>query len=206
MKKFVNKNVLIPALLFVLINISCSAYETFVNITRLKFRLSNVSSFTISGVNLSSKSKLKDFSASEILKISSSFAAGNLPSSFVINVEAKNPNDGKGGYARTNATLQSFPWRLLIDDKETVSGNIGSSVFVPGTGETTNLPLLVNLDLMRFFKDKGYESLLNLALNIGGQGGTSSRLTLYAQPTVSTTLGNITYPQEIKIVNYEFSS
>jgi hypothetical protein len=59
---------------------------------------------------------------------------------------------------------------------------------------------------MKFFKDKGYESLINLALNIGGSGGSSSRLTLFAQPTVSTSLGNIKYPEEIKIVNHEFSN
>src|SRR5690606_15946405 len=113
---------------FALSGISCSVYETIVNISRLKFKLGDVNNFLISGVSVSNKSRVQDFSAVEILKISSAFAEGKLPVSFTLNVEAKNPNDGTGGYARTNATIESFPWRLEIDDKETISGNIGSAV------------------------------------------------------------------------------
>ena len=192
-------------LLFFLTNLSCSAYETIVNISRLKFKLGNVNSFKISGVDLSNKSGIEELTPTEILKISSSFAGGNLPASFILNIEAKNPNDGTGGFSSTNATLKSFPWRLLIEDKETVSGNINELETIPGTGEIANLPIQVNTDLLKFFKEKGYESILKLALNIGGINRSASNLTLYAQPTVTTSLGDIRYPEEIRIINYEFS-
>jgi hypothetical protein len=187
-------------------NLSCSVYETFVNISRLKFKLGNVSSFSLNGVDLTSKKKIEDFTTLEVLKISSGFASGKLPVSFILNVEANNPNDGTGGYRRTDASIKNFPWRLFIDDKETVSGNINSPVFIPGTGEIINIPFSIGLDLIPFFKERGYESILNLALNIGGHSGSASKLTLYAQPTVSTSLGDITYPEEIKIVNFQYSN
>ena len=201
------KKLLLPVIIFslALSGINCSVYETIVNISRLKFKLGDVNGFMISGVFVSNKTRLQDFSPVELLKISSSFAQGKLPVSFTVNVEAKNPNDGKGGYARTNATIESFPWRLLMDEKETISGNIGSPVTVPGTGEITLIPMQMSLDLMSFFKEKGYESLINLALNIGGYSSSSTKLTLFAQPTVKTAIGNIRYPNEIKIVSYEFT-
>ncbi|QQS37568.1 MAG: hypothetical protein IPM56_06335 [Ignavibacteriales bacterium] len=196
----------IVSLTFAFSNISCSVFQTIQNLSRLKFKLGAVNQFTFNGVNISNKNKLGDFSAMEIISITSAVANGKLPVSFTLNIDALNPNDGKGGHPRTNVSLTSFPWRLLIDDKETISGNISQPVQVPGTGETSIIPLQMNLDLASFFKDKGYESLINLALNIGGKGGSSSKLTLYAKPVVGTSVGNISYPNELKIVNYEFTN
>lgn len=193
-------------LLFAFLNVSCSVYQTIANIGRLKFKLGAVNGFAVNGVQISNKSRLADFSPQEILTISAAVAKGNLPVSFVLNVEAKNPNDGTGGYQRTNATINSFPWRLLVDDKQTVSGNIASPFTVPGTGESVNLPLQINFDIMSFFKDQNYQSLINLVLAIGGREGSSTKLTIYSQPSVSTGIGSITYPGEIKIVSMDYSN
>ena len=197
---------LLLLILFALSNISCSVYDTFVNISRLKFKLGNVNGFQVNGVPISNKSKLSDFTLSEGLKLTSAFAQGKLPVSFTLNVEAKNPNDGTGGTKQSTATLKSFPWRLLINDKETISGNIGAPVVVPGTGQTSILPLQMNFDLLTFFKDKSYNDIINLVLALGGKGSSSSKLTLYAQPTVTSPYGDITYPNELKIVDHQFTN
>jgi hypothetical protein len=186
--------------------ISCSVYQTIINLSRLQFKLGNVNGFMLNGVTISNKSKLSDFNALDLLKVSQAVASGSLPVSFILNVQAKNPNDGTGGYSSTNATLNNFPWRLLINDKETISGGLKNPVSVPGTGEITDIPLQINLDLVKFFKNKGYEDLINLALAIGGNRGSASNLTLYAQPTVSTSLGPIKYPNELKIVSLQFTN
>jgi hypothetical protein len=193
-------------LLIIFSGINCSVYETMVNLSRLQFKLGDVNNFNVSGIGISHKSKPKDFSALEVLKLSSVFASGKLPVSFSINVEAKNPNDGTGGYAKTDATVNSFPWRLLIDDKETIIGNIDSPVSVPGTGEISLIPIQIDLDLIQFIKRQGYESLMNLVLALGGREGSAARLTVFADPTVSTALGDINYPGELKIVDYKFSN
>ena len=185
---------------------SCSVYETMVNLSRLQFKLGDVNNFNVSGIDITNKSQLKDFTALEALKLSSVFASGELPVSFTLNIEAKNPNDGTEGYAKTDATVKSLPWRLLIDDKETIAGNIASPVTVPGTGEVALIPIQIDLDLMQFVKSQGYESLLNLVFALGGRGGSSARLTVFADPTVSTALGDINYPGELKIVDYKFSN
>lgn len=194
--------------LFVVIifsSLSCSVYETIVNLSRLQFKLGNVNGFLLNGVSISDKSKLDDFSAFDIIKLSTAVVQGSLPVSFTLNVEAKNPNDGTGGYKKTDATLKSFPWRLNLDGKEILTGNISSPVTVPGTGDATIIPIQISVDLVKLFKDEGYESLINLALNLGGKGGSASRLTIYAKPTVTSPLGDITYPGELKIVNVEYT-
>ena len=189
----------------ILSTISCSVFQTISNIGRLKFKLGNVGNFSLSGIAVSNKSKLSDFNALDLLKLSSSFAQGNFPVSFILNVEALNPNDGTGGYPSTNATLKSFAWRLLLDNRETISGNIAQPVTVPGTGQAAIIPLQINMDLLSFFKDRGYESLINLALNLGGNSGSASQITLYAKPVISTMLGDLSYPSELKIVDFDFT-
>ena len=185
---------------------SCSVYQTMVNLSRLKFKLGAVNNLTLNGINISNKKSISDFNATELLKLTSVITSGKLPASFTLNVEAKNPNDGSGGYPKTDATLKAFPWKLEIDNVETISGDIGSPVSVPGTGEVTNIPLTMNLDLIEFFGNKGLDNLVNLALALGGQEGSSSKLTLYASPTVSSPLGDIKYPGELKIVDQSFTN
>lgn len=192
-------------LLIILSNLSCSVFKTLSNIGRLKFKISGVSDFTLNGISISNKSKLADFNAIDLLKLTSAFSQGNFPVSFTLNIDALNPNDGKGGYPSTDAAIKSFPFRLLLDNKETISGNISKPVTVPGTGEASIIPLQINLDLLSFFKDRGYESLINLALNLGGYGGSTSKVTLYAKPVVQTMIGDLSYPQEIKIVDFEYT-
>lgn len=201
------KQFLIPAILLSVFTLyQCSVYQTISNLSRLQFKVSEVNSFRVNDLDISGKSSLKDFNTKDLLNLTSIFTQGKLPVSFVLNVDAKNPNDGTGGYARTDATLKSFKWRLFVDDKETISGDIDSPVTVPGSGEVTKIPLRINIDLLQFFKDQGFDKVINLALSLGGKNGSTSKITLYATPTVSTPIGNITYPGELKIVDTQFTN
>lgn len=186
--------------------VQCSLLQTMVNFSRLQFKLGEVNGFRVNNVDISSKSSLSDLSPTEMFSLTSVITQGKLPVSFVLNVNAKNPNDGTGGYASTDATLKGFRWRLFIDDKETITGDIDSPISVPGTGEVTNIPLRIEFDLLQFFKGEGLEKIANLVLSIGGRQGNSSRISLYATPIVSTPLGDIKYPGELKIVDKNFTN
>lgn len=200
------KKLILLSVALIFITTNCSVYQTVVNLSRLQFKLGDVNNFTVNGINISNKRSLQDFNALEIISLTQVIASGKLPASFTLNVEAKNPNDGTGGYPQTNATLKEFPWRLEIDDVETIAGNIGTPVTVPGTGEVQNIPLTMNIDLMEFFGNKGLENLVNLALTLGGQQGSSSKLALFATPTVTSPIGDIKYPGELKIVEESFTN
>ncbi len=184
---------------------SCSVLKTFVNVSRLKFKIDNVNNFKVMGISISDKDQLSDFNVGEILQLTTSVASGDLPVSFTLNVKASNPNDGSGGYGATDITLKSFPWKLIINDKETISGNIDSSILVPGVGTDTNIPLTIQLDLLKFFKDKGYQEIVNLALKLGGAKGSPSNLKLIAKPVLGSPVGDLTYPDEITIISTEFN-
>jgi hypothetical protein len=182
-------------------NVVKEMQQAAVNLSRCKFKLSRVSEFSIAGVHLAGKSNL---TPGEGMRLLSSFGNGTLPASFTLDVAAINPNDGTGGTLKSAATLTSFAWTLLVDNVETIHGDIASPIVIPGTGQEATIPLRMSLDLLTFFRERGYEHLVNLALNLGGASGSAARLTLRARPTIRTDVGPITYPGELTLVDREF--
>jgi hypothetical protein len=202
--------ILFSILFFSVVIFSCKQIQqisnTLVNLQKLQFKLENVSNFRVSGIDITNKKSISDFSLTDGLNLANSFKSKKLPADFILNVAAKNPNDGKNKSQSTSASITSFDWKLYIDEKETINGNIASPVEVPGTGQTKIIPLSMGLDLYKFFGDKGYENVLNLAMALGGVNGSAARLKLDAQPTVSTPIGPISYPGRITIINTQFTN
>jgi hypothetical protein len=199
--------ILFISLSFAFMQLGCSgAIDAFTNLQRLQFKLGGINNFNLAGIKIGSIRTINDFSILDAAKLAAAFANGKFPSSFTLNVLAKNPNDGTGGTKNTTAVLKSLAWRLFLDDKETINGNIPHSIEIPGVGKETTIPVDISLDLLKFFKDQGYDHVVNLALALGGVSGSSSRVTLKATPTVDTFLGPITYPGELTIVDREFRS
>jgi hypothetical protein len=173
------------------------------NLSRCTFKLDSIGDFSLAGISLSSKTQLGVVDAAQAL---ASFSRGELPASFTLNVAAQNPNTGSGGTTKTTATLTTFAWTLLIDNTQTISGDIARPIEIPGTGQQTVIPLRMSLDLVKFFKDRGYNNMINLALALGGANSSPSRVTLRARPTINTDFGPLTYPGDINIIDKEFRS
>ena len=196
---------LISSLVIVLLLSSCSVFRTLENVSRLKYKIHSAVNYKVSGISIENKKSLKDFSSIEMLKLSSGILKGSLPLTFSLNIEAKNPNDGSGGYPKTDLTLESFPYKFILNEKEIIEGNIESPAAVPGKGESTIITLNIEFDLAKSFKEKSLDDILLLLLNIGGAGGTTSNIKLLARPVVGTPLGKINYPTEITIVDKTFN-
>ena len=193
--------VLIPALLVLSCSVLQGIEQAMTNLSRCKFKLDSVNEFSLAGIPLASKSK---FTLADGAKLAAGFAQNDLPASFTLNVGAINPNDGTVGTLASAATMTSFAWTLLLDSTITIKGDIASPITIPGTGQQALIPLKIQLNIVQFLKDKGYEHIMNLALALGGAGGSPSRITLRAKPTIQTDFGPISYPGEIDIINKEF--
>ena len=198
------KSVLV-LLVFAFLFAQCSILHTLVNLSRVKFKLGNISNVYVEGISVMNKNKVTDFSAMEALSLTRAIAQGSLRVTMVVNVDALNPNDGKGGYPATNARITSFPWRLVVDGKEFVSGNIASPFDVPGTGQQVTVPLAVSMDLLKNVQDRGFQNVVNIILRIAGLGKGTGNIALYAKPVIGTALGNISYPSEIRIISETFN-
>ncbi|MCJ7581745.1 MAG: hypothetical protein MUP98_14585 [Candidatus Aminicenantes bacterium] len=174
------------------------------SLQKLQFKLDGIHDFSLLGINLSGKSALVDFSAADSLKLIQGFHSQKLQVALTLDILVQNPNDGTGGSRKTVSTLTSLESRLLIDDKPTVYGNIDKPIEVPGTGQASTIPIRMSIDLYEFFGRQGYEEIIGLALDIGGRHGDMTRISLDAQPRVSTPYGDIVYPGRITIISKEF--
>ena len=196
---------LISALLLLSVISGCSVLRTLENVSRLKYRIHSANDYKVLGINIGTKKSLKDFNSLEMLKLSSGILKGSLPVTFALNIEAKNPNDGSGGYPQTDLTLESFPYKLFINDKEIFSGDIEKPVIVPGKGESTIITLNIEFDVAKLFKEKSLDDLLELMLNLSGVSGSTSNLKVITKPAIGTPLGKISYPDEITIIDKTFN-
>ncbi len=198
------KKILFITLLLSVVS-ACSVYQTMMNISRLKYKLKNVSNFRINGIDISGKSNLKDFGAMQVIQLTSLVAKGELPVSFTLNIEAQNPNDGSGGYPPTDITIREFPWKLYINDKETISGDITEPIKVPGVGEKVIIPLTAELNLLKFFKSNGFNDAVKLIFALGGKNSNPTHFKVVAQPVLDTPIGKMEYPVPVTIVSQEFN-
>lgn len=88
-------------------------------------------------------------------------------------------------------------WTLFLAGTETVSG-IFDSPRVIEPGQTADIPIGIELDLMRFFGNN-VRDLVDLALAVSGQPGHQTEVTLRFQPTIETSLGPMRYPTPITV-------
>ena len=189
---------------FAFMNFGCSGVmDAITNIQRLQFKLDKVTAMKVANVPLSNFSSISNIGVIDAANLLAAFTSGKLPVSFTLNVLAKNPNDGTGGTKQSSAVIENLAWRLFIDNNETINGNVGN-ISVPGVGQSTNIPIGMSFDLLKFFTNGNYNDLINLALALGGSSGSSSRITLKVKPTVSTIFGPVTYPGEFDVIDREF--
>lgn len=202
------KNKVIGLLLVVaILSFSCSGYiDAHKNIQRLQFKLGKVHNFKLAEVSLSDKLNLNDIGVMDMAKLVAAFSSGVLKTQFTLDLLARNPNDGTGGTPNTSAVIKALEWKLYLDQKEVLQGNLNKGIEIPGVGQETVIPVEVAFDLLKFFHGENLNSLINLALVLGGKQGSSSRLELKIKPTVDTIFGPITYPSEITVVDKEFRS
>ncbi len=187
---------------------SCSTIkqisQTLTNLKRLEYKIENVSNFRVANIDIQKISSIKDFSITDGLKLANAFVTKKFPADFVLNLNAKNPNNGSNNTTATSATIAKLDYRLILDDVPTINGDISSPITVPGTGQSVNIPLNMNLDLYEFFGNRGYESIVNLALTVGGLNSRPTKVKLDIKPTVNTTFGPISYPNRITVIDQEW--
>ncbi|NQW29358.1 MAG: hypothetical protein HQ472_02450 [Ignavibacteria bacterium] len=201
-------SVAVVSLVLISVLASCDSIRNITNsLTSLKnmeFKLNNISNMKLAGVDISRLSDPSKLSISDGLSLTAAFARRSLPATLTLNVDAKNPNASSGSKAGTALTLNGLDWRLLIDDKPTINGDLASPVDIAAVATPTNIPLAMSLDLYSFFAGKGYDGILNLALALGGVNGSAARVKLDAMPSVGTPFGTMKYPNRITIINTEF--
>lgn len=204
---FLKNILLIIAMSFVIAGCSIlnSIFNTLSDLQNIQFKLGAVNNFTLNNVNISNKKSITDVSVADVFLLTQAVKNRSMPTNFTLNVLAQNPNTKNVNSNSTlDAVISNFDWILFIDDKETINGRVNTPVTIPSGGRTETIGVGVGLDLMKFFGNKGYDDIINLAMAIGGVNGSSSRLKLNIKPSVSIANIPLSYPKYITVVDKEF--
>jgi hypothetical protein len=209
-KIFLNRKIILVFVVSALVLSGCSFFNSLLNtmsdLQSIQFKLGSANNFSLANVNISDKRNVSDVSVTDVLKLTQAVKNKSLPTNFTLNVLAQNPNTKTANTKQSSldAVLSNFDWILLIDDKETINGRVTNPVTIPSGGRTENISIGIGLDLMKFFGDRGYDDMINLAMAVGGVNGSSSRLKLRIKPSVSISGIPISYPNYITVVDKEF--
>ncbi|MBU0474598.1 MAG: hypothetical protein KKF62_10580 [Bacteroidetes bacterium] len=204
MKTFVNVKSVITLLLFSIIISGCSALKTLDNITKLQFKIDSISDFEVQEIAINAKSQLCDFSPSEILKLVQAFNQEKLIASFTLNIDVQNPNASENNSNNLNLEIVEFPWEFYFNDKSILSGNISEPIKLSSIEAQDKIGLQIYFNLFDVISNNNMNELLKTSLELGGQHSSTNKVSLFAKPVIGTFIGNITYPDKIKIVDYEF--
>lgn len=172
----------------------CAALQQVGALRQVAFALSGIRGGRLAGVDLSRISAPGGLSALEIGRITVAVARRDLPLELQADVRAENPVDNK-----LTATMVRLAWTLYLDDKETISGVVDTSLTLP-PGEPRIIPVKMRLNLLQFF-DGPAESMVDLAIAVAGLNVDPTKITIRAIPTINTRYGPISYPAPITIVS-----
>lgn len=195
------KKIKIFFLISVFMFAGCSAERILNSIYQLQFKIDSVSDFTLQDIPISNKRDLADFSSTELLKLITGFTKGDIPASFNVVILVKDPT---ATLFDLNIKIISFPWDLYVNNKKIISGNISQPISLSGKETTKKINIKVELNIFDLLTGSNIEELLQTVLQYGGGNATAENISIYVQPVIGTAIGNIKYPEKIKIVNYEF--
>ncbi len=163
--------------------------------SKCQFRLASVEKVSLAGIGLQGTS-INDLGLADLARLQEAFASGSLPLNFTLNLEVQNPNASPAGMSR-------MEWILLIDGNQLTTGTLEKAVVFAPNGGVGILPLDVNLDLEKALSGKTMDSMVNLAMNIAGEGSKPTKLTLQVKPSMTISGQALEYPGYVT-VTHEF--
>lgn len=172
----------------------CQTLQQFANLRNVEFGIDGVNETYLAGIGLDDvRSPEQLQTPMNALRLANALRNEELPLRFTLLLGAENP-EANG----VDARLVQFDWTLLLEGRETVSGVFNDPrTLAPGT--TAQIPIAIELDLVRFFGDN-LSDLVDVAMAVTGVGGRSREVALRIQPTIQTAIGPIRYPEPITVL------
>lgn len=153
---------------------------------KCEFRMTTIQQLELGGVNIQRVRSLKDLSLTKAARLTAALTEKTLPLTFDLNVESSNPN------AET-AALNKLEWRLFIDEKEMMAGEMPNRIEIPAHA-SAEFPIAISVDLKKVLSGEKKDAVLTLAFNLVGEGDRPSNILLQIKPTIVVAGVAMDYP------------
>jgi LEA14-like dessication related protein len=177
---------------------ACHFLKEISTLGKCEFRLTTLDDPQLAGIDVSQVRNFGDLSLVDVGIVSSSILQGDLPLSFTLNVEVRNPNPAM-------AALNRLEYLAFIDDVEIARGELDGRIEIPANGGVSTIPLRLTTDLADILKKDSRQALVNFGLNLADAGKRPTRVSLRVKPTILVGALEINYPGYFT-VQHDFTS
>jgi hypothetical protein len=171
---------------------ACQTINQMKNFANCSFRRQDMGKFNVAGIDLGTRRTLADFGIADLATLGRAWGQPEFPITFMVNVEAKNPNPQV-------ASMIRMDWIAAVDGKDLVSGTLNERVEVAANGGTALVPLQVNLDLKKLFAGQERNAALGFLLDAAAKGNDNTRIAFKIKPYVRIAGIDIPYPGYLTI-------
>jgi len=175
-------------------SVACKQASDLKAFTEANYKLQGIKDLRLNGIDVTDKRTPFDFRTAEGDSLLNAFTTNKLKATttLYLNVQMQEPE-----VTRT-MEITDLEWQLLVDGKETLTGNVMQPLTLQN-GEN-ELPLRTTVTLAEVEGMQNYEGFSMLTTLIAQGKNASNRLTLRIKPTIKTPVGNITVPDYINVM------
>ncbi len=177
-----------------IIMVSCKQLQELSNLAKCEFKLKTIENIELAGVKVQNLSNISQINILDIAKLTTAYMSKNIPLSFNLNVDAKNPNPG-------TASITQLDWILQIDDIDMTRGILNQKYSIAPNGGVATIPMNMNFNLFDVLSGKSKDAIINFGLNLAGAGNTPTRVALKTRPTINVGNFPLQYPGYITVKN-----
>jgi len=171
---------------------SCAYLKELSALADCDFRMSTLEDPLLAGVDISSISSIEALSIEQTGKIAKNILLGDLPLSFILNIEVKNPNP-------VNASLNRMEYIVFIDELQAAAGAVEERIEIAAFGGISTIPVRVETNLMELLKKESRNTLINFGLNLADASNRPTRVSIKVKPYIRVGTKDLEYPGYITV-------
>ena len=161
------------------------------NLVNCTFDFNSVNQIQMLGVNLSKGMSKTDLNATQLLSLANAIMRKQLPVTFNVNVDVKNPNS-------IAAAMTKMDYILTLNGKQVVSTTMNNGINVPAKSSSV-VSIPITTDLFQLFSGESADAIVNLAFKLAGASSNPVNVGLKVKPYISINGQQLAYPDFISM-------
>lgn len=161
------------------------------NLVNCTFDFNSVNQIQMLGVNLSKGMSKTDLNATQLLSLADAIMRKQLPVTFNVNVNVKNPNS-------IAAAMTKMDYILTLNGKQVVSTTMNNGINVPAKSSSV-VSIPITTDLFQLFSGESADAIVNLAFKLAGASSNPVNVGLKVKPYISINGQQLAYPDFISM-------
>ena len=166
------------------------------NFANCTFDFNSVNNIQMLGVNLNKGMSKTDLNATQLLSLANAIMNRQLPVTFNVNLDVKNPNS-------IAASMAKMDYIVTLNGKEVISTTLNNSVNVPANSSNV-VSIPITTDLFQLFSGESADAIVNLAFKLAGASSEPVNVGLKVKPYININGQQLAYPDYItmnKVLN-----